>query len=300
MPSMKNENPTSLAFQDIPKSLIWLQSTRPKTLIAGISPVFIGTSIAMSYQPVSFCVLVLCLLFSLFLQIGTNWANDYFDFLKGADTPERKGPARAVQTGMIAPKTMRNAFIIAFSLAACTAMPLIASIGWGYFPLMLLCILCGLLYTGGKWPLGYLGFGDLLVFIFYGPVATCCTALAQLHRIPFEAWIISLIPGMLSCAVLCVNNLRDMEQDTKANKMTLVARFGSRFGQWEYAFCLLISFLAMIFSTSLLVSLIWVPWTSEPLRLVFRRENLNHALALTARLFAGITLLFFFYAYLQL
>ena len=117
---------------------IWISSTRPKTLIAGLSPVFIGTSIASFEQPISFFVFSCCLLFSLFLQIGTNWSNDYFDFIKGADTTDRKGPLSTIQSGLLPPRTVRNASYTAFSFAALIAIPMFTRIGWEYFPLMLL------------------------------------------------------------------------------------------------------------------------------------------------------------------
>jgi 1,4-dihydroxy-2-naphthoate polyprenyltransferase len=293
---MKSENPTSHASPGILK--IWVASTRPKTLIAGISPVLIGSASATFYQPISWVLLTLCLLFSLFLQIGTNWANDYFDFIKGTDTPERIGPIRAIHTRMIAPKAMRSAAILAFAAALIAGLPLIARMGIAYLPLPFICIACGILYTGGKRPLGYLGLGDLLVFIFYGPVATIGSALVQLHYVPANAWTMSLIPGSLSCAILSVNNLRDVEEDRRAKKMTLVARFGIRFGQWEYALLLCLNALAplLLVVQGYPASILWVwvllPLAKEPLEIVFKKEaRLNDALALTARYLAFETLI---------
>jgi 1,4-dihydroxy-2-naphthoate polyprenyltransferase len=229
---MKSANPTLPASPSGLKT--WILSARPKTLIAGICPVLVGSCLAAHYDGYQRWIALLCLLFSVSLQIGTNWANDYFDYCKGADTFERKGPPRGVQSGWISPLAMRNAAMAAFLCAAFIAVPLILRIGIGFTPLMLLCILCGILYTGGKKPLGYLGLGDLLVLVFYGPVATCCTVYAHLMLVPSDAWLASLPPGLLCCALLCINNLRDVAEDRKAGKMTLVARFGERFGQWEY------------------------------------------------------------------
>src|SRR5262249_5376121 len=150
--------------------------------------------------------------------------------VKGADTASRKGPARAVQSGWITPHAMRNAACGAFLFALLCATPLLLRIGIAYLPLALLCPLAGALYTGGKRPLGYLGLGDPLVLIFYGPVAVCCTALALLQYVPDRLFILSLAPGFLSSALLCVTSMRDIAEDRKCGKMTLVARFGYNFG----------------------------------------------------------------------
>lgn len=300
MHSMKKENPISLPIPGCLKNrYAWILSIRPQTLIAGISPVMIGSSIASMVQPLSCRIFILTFLFSVLLQSGTNLANDYYDFIKGADANTRKGPHRALQTHQIAPKTMRNAAFAIFFLAICISLPLITRIGMIFIPLMLLCILSGIFYTAGKRPLGYMGFGDLLVFLFYGPIATCCTILAQLLFIPPESWIASLIPGCMSCALLCINNLRDVTEDRLANKLTLVARFGARFGQVEYALCLLIAALVpfllvlkgwpaafLLVSSALMLA-------KKSLRMVFDPSgDLNKALALTARVFIIYTTIF--------
>lgn len=298
MHSTKSENLTSPASPNGLKN--WILAARPKTLIAGISPVLIGTALASMHQSISFPIALLCLLFSVMVQIGTNWANDYFDFLKGADTIQRKGPPRAVQSGWIRPQAMRNGAAAAFLMAACFAIPLLARIGALYLPLMILALLCGIFYTGGKKPLGYLGFGEVLVFFFYGPVATCCTALTQLLYIPREAWIASLVPGCLSCVMICINNLRDAEEDRNANKNTLIARWGNRFGQWEIASFLLMADLASLRFLSWTGVLIPLFFTALLLRIVFSLpEQLNRALALTG-LFLAVQTLLILYATLSL
>jgi 1,4-dihydroxy-2-naphthoate polyprenyltransferase len=307
MLSLKNENPTSLPFPGALK--VWLESTRPKTLIASISPVLIGSAIASLHQPISYWVFILCLGFSICLQIAVNWANDYFDFIKGTDTPRRQGPLRAIHSGWIEPRTMRNAAFGSLVAAALFSVPLLARVSFAYWPFVLVCLLCAIFYTGGRRPLGYLGLGDLLVFAFYGPVATAGAALAQMNLIPSDAWIASIIPGSLCCAILCVNNLRDIEEDRRAKKMTLVARFGKRFGTLEYAGCLMAAMMAPLFlidpsmPPALLAVWLLLPLAKEPLSIVFQQhQNLNRALALTARLLAIYTLLFclIIYAHLHL
>lgn len=253
MHSTKSENPTS---QNSPNALkSWFLATRPQTWIASLSPVCIGAALAPQlHWPLLLCTL----LFALLLQIGANFANDYFDFIKGADTPERKGPARAVQQGWITPKAMRNGTAIILSTAFLTALPLILRAGlWSLFP-AILALLSALLYTGGPRPLGYLGLGELLVLLFFGPVATCGTYFLQTGAWPLTVLLASLPPGLLSCSLLIVNNLRDEATDRKAHKRTLVVRFGNTFGKWEYTLTLLLaSLLPLLFAP--VASLILLP-----------------------------------------
>ncbi len=287
MHSMKNANPISQSSRSALKH--WVLAARPKTLVAGISPVLIGASFAARAQPISYGDFALCLLFSVLIQIGTNWANDYFDFMKGADTATRKGPARAVQSGWIAPLAMRNGAFSAFGLAILCALPLLLRLGFAYLPLALLCPLLGTLYTGGKRPLGYMGLGDLLVFVFYGPVATCATALVLHSGFSKELFLASLAPGLLSSALLAVNNLRDWEEDRKCGKMTLVARFGPVFGKAEYLACLILGIGFVPFSLSML-RLWWLaPLAVFAARLVFKGEH-QKALPATSALLALYTL----------
>jgi 1,4-dihydroxy-2-naphthoate octaprenyltransferase len=235
---MKNENPIFPASPSVPKALFL--AARPKTWSAGLSPVLIGASMAPSIDPAIF---ILTLLFSLFIQIGTNYANDYFDFVKGADTAARKGPKRAVLEGWIAPRTMLTLSGLTFGCALLFALPLMLKAGAWSFGLAGLCILSGILYTGGPKPFGYLGLGELVVFIFYGPIATLGTYFLQTGEINKMVLLASLAPGFLSAAILMANNLRDVDSDRLANKKTLVVRLGPRFGQWTY--------MALLFGASL-------------------------------------------------
>jgi len=229
---MKNEN---LISQSSPNALKkWFLAARPKTWIASVSPVLIGAAMANTFLPFVF---VCTLLFALLIQIGTNFANDYFDFMKGADTSARKGPPRAVQQGWISPIAMRNAAVAVFAAAFVIAIPLMLRAGFWSFPIALAAIAFGVLYTGGPKPLGYLGLGELLVFVFFGPIAVCGAYYLQTGSMHEAVAIASLAPGLLSCAILVANNLRDEETDRKANKNTLVVRLGPLFGAIEYTFC---------------------------------------------------------------
>jgi 1,4-dihydroxy-2-naphthoate polyprenyltransferase len=218
-----------------------LLASRPKTLIAGISPVIIGASLAAKDAPLSMFLFCCSLFFSLFIQIGTNYANDYFDSIQGVDTEKRIGPARAVANGWLTPNAMRNAAFAFFFGAFCVSLPLIFTCGSWALLFVFTAITFGILYTGGPRPLGYLGLGDLLVLIYFGPVAVIGTYFVQQHTISWPIFLLSLSPALLSVAILTANNLRDEETDRAAGKNTLIVRFGRRFGALEYATCILLA-----------------------------------------------------------
>jgi 1,4-dihydroxy-2-naphthoate octaprenyltransferase len=226
---MKNEKLTSAASPSAPKA--YLLAARPKTWIASCSPVLLGTAFVPHIQ---WQIFFLTLLFSLLIQIGTNYANDYFDFINGADSKLRIGPKRATQEGWIAAQSMFLATLTAFVCAILIAIPLMLIAGlWSLF-LAAACIAFGILYTGGPKPLGYLGLGEALVFLFFGPIATCGTTFLQTGSVTLPVFIASLAPGFLSCTILIANNLRDEKSDRATNKRTLIVRFGRTFGCWEY------------------------------------------------------------------
>ncbi|MBM3183836.1 MAG: 1,4-dihydroxy-2-naphthoate polyprenyltransferase [Chlamydiae bacterium] len=219
-------------------SQAFLLASRPKTWSASLAPVLIGGAIAVKETALNLPIFTLTLLFSLLIQIGTNYANDYFDFIKGADTKERIGPKRAVQQGWIAPKLMLNATFITFGIAFLIALPLMLKVGWWSFVIAACCILSGILYTGGPKPFGYLGLGEIFVFLFFGPVATIGTFFLQTQTANLPIFIASLAPGFLSSAILMANNLRDATTDKICGKRTLVVRFGTRFGRIFYILCI--------------------------------------------------------------
>jgi len=218
---------------------IWLLASRPKTLPAAISPVIIGTAMAHNDGQFHFISALLAAIGALFIQIGTNFANDYFDYFKGVDDKNRLGPLRATQAGLVHPQEMKWAFILMFFLAALAGIYLIYRGGWPVIIIGALSILSGIAYTGGPYPLGYNGFGDLFVLIFFGPVAVGGTYYVQALDINFTVLLSGIAPGLLSVAILTVNNLRDIHTDKKAGKKTLPVRFGETFARWEYLLCLL-------------------------------------------------------------
>ena len=213
---------------------VCFMAIRPKTLAAAIAPVMMGTGMAGGDGVFHIPSAALCLAAALLIQIGTNLANDYFDFKKGADTAERVGPTRVTQAGLVSPRAMRIAIIITFGLAAMIAEQLILRGGWPLAVIAVLSILSGIFYTAGPRPLGYIGLGELFVLVFFGPVAVAGTYYVQSLEINSAVILAGFAPGFLSAAVLAVNNLRDIETDRKSGKMTLAARFGAGFARAEY------------------------------------------------------------------
>jgi 1,4-dihydroxy-2-naphthoate polyprenyltransferase len=272
---------------------IWLEASRPKTLIASVSPVLIGTMLALKAGSFSFPAFLFTLLTGLTIQIGTNFANDYFDFLKGSDTAQRKGPRRVTQAGLVSLNAMKRAILIAFGAAAVFSLYLAWQGGPIISLLALLYIVLSLAYTAGPLPLAYLGLGDVFVLFFYGSIATSITYYLQTGTIPLSVAILGLCPGLISTAILTVNNLRDVEEDGKSNKKTLCVRFGERFGRLEYTLCLLAGCLIPCFYGYYLPLLTLIP-AFIPLKAMWRvadKTVLNVTLAQTGKLLLLFSLL---------
>jgi len=225
----------------------WIMAFRPKTLSASIAPVFIGTAMAFGDGIHHFPSAFVCLFAALAIQIGTNIANDYYDFKKGADTTERIGPTRVTQAGLIKPSTVRLAFIGSFAIAALASIWLIYRGGWPIAAIGILSIASGIFYTAGPRPLGYMGLGDLFVLIFFGPVAVGGTYYVQSLEMNMAVLLAGFAPGFISVAILTVNNLRDIHSDQKTGKRTLAVRFGRSFTISEYLFALIAASLIPVF-----------------------------------------------------
>lgn len=198
-------------------------------------PVAVGTSLAARIESWQWLPALLCLGFALLVQVGTNYANDYFDFIKGADTPDRVGPARVVAAGLVSLRAMRRAIVIAFVLAFLVGINLVFYGGWWLVGVGVASIIFGLAYTAGPFPLAYNGLGDLFVFVFFGWIAVIFTFYVQTGVFAGEAWLAGAAVGALATNILVVNNARDRETDVRAGKNTLVVRFGRRFALIQYA-----------------------------------------------------------------
>ena len=243
---------------------IWFFAIRPKTLPAAVIPVIVGSSIAWRDGWLDWRAVGWCLLFSLLIQIGTNLANDYFDYVKGADGADRQGPKRAVSSGQIAPSTMLRAFVIVFTLAFFSGLNLITFGGWEMLPVGIISILFGFAYTGGPFPLAYHGLGDLFVFVFFGLVAVMGSYYVQTRELSFFAFMAAVPVGLLATNILVVNNYRDMDTDARADKRTLVVLLGRKAARRQYALSLFISFCICV----ILASLGYGSWLLLPLLLV--------------------------------
>jgi 1,4-dihydroxy-2-naphthoate octaprenyltransferase len=229
------------------KIKIWIDAARPKTLWASVAPVLIGT--AMSYADGDWepFIMLITIFSAIMIQIGTNFANDFYDHKKGADTSDRIGPVRATGAGLVKPGVMRHAYILAFSLAALAGAYLITRGGWPIFVIGFLSILFGILYTGGPFPLGYKGLADIFVLVFFGPVAVGGTYYLQTQSINLTVILAGLSPGLIATALLSVNNLRDIHTDTKAGKKTLAVRFGAIFVRVEFLITILLACVMPLF-----------------------------------------------------
>jgi len=256
---------------------IWLAATRPRTLPAAIAPVLVGSAFAGRDGSFVWPAALACLGFALFIQIGTNFANDYYDFIKGADTAERVGPRRAVASGLVKPMAMKAAMAAVFVAAFLIGLTLLHYGGWPLLVIGVASIVCGIAYTGGPYPLGYNGLGDLFVFIFFGLIAVCTTYFVQTGEITADVALASVAIGLLAANILVVNNYRDVETDAKAGKRTLVVRYGRRFARVQFGVSL---FLALTIPAYLLsrgyAPVVLLPVAIAPLALRHMRR-LVHA-----------------------
>ena len=277
-----------------------LQATRPKTLIASLSPICMGTAMAISVGSFHLWVFLFTLLTGLGIQISTNFANDVYDYIKGADTKERKGPTRVTVSGLLTVAQMKLATFSIMGFTALTGSVLIIRGGFMIGVLVALALLLALAYTAGPFPLAYLGIAEFFVLIFFGPVASGFTYYLQTLQFSPLPFIAGLAPGLLSCGLLIVNNLRDVTEDVAAKKRTLVARFGIRFGKWEYALSLLFACLIPLAFTaaSPLVSLtlICLPPALLLAKAVFQNENPHHYNPLLGRTGKLLTLYTFIFS----
>lgn len=209
----------------------WILAARPKTLMVGVAPVLIASAIAYYDHTFHFWSAFGCLLLALTIQIGTNFANDYLDFLKGTDREDRLGPLRVTAAGLVPPNIMRMATIAIFATSLLIGLLLALRGGTPMIAIALISVLCGYLYTGGPYPLGYNGLGELFVWIFFGPVAVCGTYYVQALDITLPVIIASCAPGFFGIVPIAINNLRDADTDVLSGKRTLAVRFGKPFAR---------------------------------------------------------------------
>lgn len=223
-------------------------TARPKTLSAAVVPVIVGTALPLTEGlPVTGWISVCALLSAVFIQIGTNFVNDALDFEKGADKETRLGDARASQSGWFTSRSVLGMGLAFFALAAAFGLPLVIHGGWTILALGIVSLLMGYAYTGGPFPLAYLGLGDLFVILFFGIAAIGGVYFLQTGTYSLSAFIAGLQIGFLATVLIAINNLRDLDQDRLVNKRTLAVRLGPRLGRLEVLFLVLASFALNLF-----------------------------------------------------
>ena len=228
----------------------WIIAIRPSTLFASISPVIMGISMAYADRVFHLPSALLALIGAIFIQTGTNLANDYYDFIHGVDGPDRIGPPRVTQMGLIKPESIKRAFIISFGIAVVSGSYLVIRAGIPILVIGILSIVFGIIYTAGPFSLANLGLADPLVILFFGPMAVAGTYYVQALDIKGYVIIAGIAPGFISNAMLVVNNLRDIDTDRRSGKKTLAVRFGRKFARAEYIISLIIPFIIPFFLIS--------------------------------------------------
>ena len=272
----------------------WLLAARPRTLTAAVAPVLVGAGLAASDGVFAPLPAAAAMLGAILIQLGTNLANDYYDFVRGGDTAERVGPVRVTQAGILEPAVVKRGMFVVLAAAMLVGLYLVAVGGWPILVIGLASVVCAVAYTGGPFPLAYHGLGDVFVFVFFGLVAVGGTYWVQALAWPSDALLAGAGLGALSTAILVVNNLRDIETDAKAAKRTLAVRLGVGGTQVEYVVLLVggaavpvVGVLRFGWPVATLASLLFLPLAAAPLRAVLRFEHpreLLPALGATARL----------------
>ncbi|MFB6104392.1 MAG: 1,4-dihydroxy-2-naphthoate polyprenyltransferase [Halobacteriaceae archaeon] len=300
---------------DVSRPEAWVIAARPQTLPAAIAPVVVGTGLAVAHDVLAIGPAVAALIGAALIQIGTNFANDYYDAVQGVDTPESEGFTRVTAAGLLAPETVRTAMIVTFGAAILVGTYLVYVGGLPILVVGLASVAAGIAYTGGPYPLGYHGFGDLFVFVFFGVIAVTGTYYVQAvtvladplplwmpsHTAPPIAIVVSLPVATLSTAILVVNNVRDLEEDRTAGKRTLAVRLGYTWSRIEFAGLLAVAYLvppAMYvdgWNATILLPFATLPlaiWLLQTVATHGDTEHLNPALERTGMLLAGYAILF--------
>ncbi len=288
-------------LQNITKFQSWLLAARPKTLLAAFVPVIVGSALAINSGKFLLLNSLIALLCSLLIQIGTNFTNDLYDFLKGADNHKRKGPLRVLSSGLITVTEMKMGSFLIFFLSFLFGLYLVKSAGIIILIIGVVSIIAGIAYTAGPFPLAYNGLGDIFVFMFFGVVGTMGTYYLHTKEFSIISFLASIPVGALITNILIINNYRDIEEDKAAGKNTLAVMLGKNFTRYQFIFFIIISFIIPAFLFFVFHFHIWIflPYITIPLayRLIlmiytFNGLQLNKTLELTAKFSAIFGILF--------
>ena len=249
----------------------WVLAARPRTLPAAMVPVVVGVALVRPHT-INWINSMLCLVVALALQVGTNYANDYSDGVRGTDEV-RVGPFRLTASKLVPAPRVRNAAFAVFLLAGVAGLALASRTSWWLIVIGATAIAAGWFYTGGPRPYGYYGFGELFVFIYFGLVATVGSAYVQHLTIPGRAWWLGVATGFMACALLEANNLRDVEGDKSSGKKTLAARMNRARASWLFAACVLGVLIGMTGAGHGVVGIVAILLYVPAMRLAFSKKN---------------------------
>lgn len=279
----------------------WIIAARPKTLIASVAPVLIGGCLAARIQKIDAKLFLLTMFGALLLQILTNYANDYFDFIKGTDTEDRIGPTRVMQAQLVTKRQMLFAMVFLTALLGIICSYLIVKGGPFLLFITAVSILLAFAYTAGPYPLAYRGLGDVFVIGFFGVIATMTTYYLQIGSFSFSTFICGITTGLMANTLLIINNLRDYDEDKNADKKTLVVRFGMAFGKFELLLSYALTAVLVLYSAVLVqkftvcASLIPILSMIKPSMEIFNTsssEKMGALLPQAAKKFTTYTLFF--------
>lgn len=278
---------------DVTSVQAWLLAARPKTLTAALAPVVVGTSLATHDGVLAWLPALAALVGATLIQLGTNFANDYYDFVRGGDTADRVGPVRVTQAGLLTPESVKRGMWTVLGAALLVGTYLVWVGGWPIVWIGLSSLACAVLYTGGPFPLAYHGLGDVFVFVFFGLVAVSGTYYVQGLAWPPDVFLAGAALGALNTAILVANNLRDVETDATVGKRTLAVRIGTRGSQVQYVTMLFVAFVVPVvgwqvygWPAASLAALLVAPLCIAPVRRVLTHSEpaeLLPALGETAR-----------------
>jgi 1,4-dihydroxy-2-naphthoate octaprenyltransferase len=223
----------------------WLEGARPRTLPAAVAPVLAGTGVAAYLDEAVWWKAFMALVVALALQVGVNYANDYSDGIRGTDA-DRVGPLRLVGSGAATASSVKEAALISFGVAALFGLVLAITTSWWLVLLGLVCIVAAWYYTGGRKPYGYMGLGEVMVFVFFGLVAVMGTTYVQTESLPLASFFAAVGVGALACAILVANNLRDIPTDREVGKRTLAVVLGEEHTRYLYAFLVAVAAIALL------------------------------------------------------